>query len=186
VLYAAALASERLRDFARADNSARQLLTLVAGNLAGARQARLLAMEIALAEGAAVSTASPKDPGFNLDPSRRPEMLLLARLRMQEGQPALAVELLQTWVTTHPKDAPAWQTLATAYGATGQNLRAVRAEGEVQMAHLDYAGAVDRFKAARSYSEKVVQMAADHIDASIIDTRLRQAESLLREQVLER
>ena len=65
-------------------------------------------------------------------------------------------------------------------------LRAIRAEGEVQMARMDYAGAVDRFKAARALSAKGSLEAADHIEASIIDTRLRLAESRLREQALQR
>ena len=54
------------------------------------------------------------------------------------------------------------------------------------MAHLDYAGAIDRFKAAQALAGKGNLAAADHVEASIIDTRLRQAEKLLREQALER
>ncbi|MEK9803965.1 MAG: peptidase M48, partial [Curvibacter sp.] len=80
--------------------------------------------------------------------------------------------------------AQAWQQLATAYTAQGQTLRAVRAEAEVHAARLDYAAARDRLKAAQ---EMVRQgPGADHIEASIIDTRSRQLESLLREQALER
>jgi len=75
--------------------------------------------------------------------------------------------------------------LAGAYAAQGQTLRSIRAEAEAQVAHLDYAAAVDRFKAAQ---ELVVRGGAggDHIEASIIDTRTRQVQSLLREQALER
>ena len=116
----------------------------------------------------------------------RPELLQLAQLRTREGRPELAIESLQTWVATHPLDAAAWQALSAAYRDQNQVLRAVRAEGEVQMAHLDYAGAVDRFKAARALSVKGSLLPADHIEASIIDTRLRLAESRLREQALER
>ena len=89
-------------------------------------------------------------------------------------------------MTRFPLDAAAWQALSVAYRAQNQVLRAIRAEGEVQMAHLDYAGAVDRFKAARSISAKGSLQPADHIEASIIDTRLRLAESRLREQALQR
>ena len=58
------------------------------------------------------------------------------------------------------------------------------AEAEAQVALLDYAAAMDRFKAAQS----MVRSGAgtDHIEASIIDTRTRQVQSLLREQALER
>jgi hypothetical protein len=45
---------------------------------------------------------------------------------------------------------------------------------------------VDRFKAARVVMGKGSLGPADHIEASIIDTRLRLAESLLREQALQR
>jgi predicted Zn-dependent protease len=113
-------------------------------------------------------------------------LLQLAQLRTREGRPELAIDSLQTWVATHPLDAAAWQALSAAYRDQNQVLRAVRAEGEVQMAHLDYAGAVDRFKAARALSVKGSLLPADHIEASIIDTRLRLAESRLREQALER
>jgi crotonobetainyl-CoA:carnitine CoA-transferase CaiB-like acyl-CoA transferase len=62
---------------------------------------------------------------------------------------------------------------------------AVRAEAEVNVAQLDYAAALVRFKAAQDLARKSAQK-AEHIDASIVDTRARQMESLLREQALER
>ena len=116
----------------------------------------------------------------------RPELLMGARIRTREGQLTQAVDLLQTWVAGHPRDAAAWQALAVVYRAQNEPLRAIRAEGEVQMSIYDFAGAVDRFKAARTVSGKGNLLPADHIEASIIDTRLRQAESRLREQALER
>jgi hypothetical protein len=60
----------------------------------------------------------------------------------------------------------------------------VRAEAEARVAQLDYAAALDRFKAGQEMARK--GGAGDHIEASIIDTRARQVESLLREQALER
>ena len=44
----------------------------------------------------------------------------------------------------------------------------------------------DRFKAAQDMARKGGPGTSDHIEASIIDTRARQVESLLREQALER
>ena len=61
----------------------------------------------------------------------------------------------------------------------------MRAEGEVNVAQLDYASALTRFKAAQDLARKSV-LQADHIDASIVDTRARQMESMLREQAIER
>ena len=55
---------------------------------------------------------------------------------------------------------------------------------------LDYSAAVDRFKAAQLLAH---QMASEgkldrggHVEASIIDARLRELENLRREQALER
>ena len=67
----------------------------------------------------------------------------------------------------------------------GQALRAIRAEAEAQAARYDYAAAVDRFKGFPEMARRGGP-AVDHIGASIIDTRLRAMESLLREQAAER
>ena len=50
------------------------------------------------------------------------------------------------------------------------------------MAHYDYAAAVDRFKAAQDLARKAGAK-ADYFEASIIDTRLRAVDELLREQL---
>lgn len=186
VLYAAALASERLRDPVRAKALVRQLDTLTAGDAAGARQARLLAAEVALAAGDIARAQDAMGPEVSNAPMARPEVLLRAEIHARAGQSARAVEVLRTWVAGHPRDAAAWQALALAYGVQNEPLQAIRAAGEARMAHLDYAGAVDRFKAARDFPGTGGILAADHIEASILDTRLRLAESLLREQLLER
>jgi predicted Zn-dependent protease len=119
----------------------------------------------------------------------RPDVLLLAQAAMRTGRAADASQRLQTWVALNPRDATAWQLLAQAYGAQGQNIRAIRAEAEAQVAWLDYAAAMDRFKAAQELVRRMSRegtLGNDHIEASIIDTRARQVESLLREQALER
>jgi len=59
----------------------------------------------------------------------------------------------------------------------------VRAEAEAHVAHYDYAAAVDRFKAAQDLARRGQ---GDYIEASIIDTRLRSVEALLREQAREK
>jgi predicted Zn-dependent protease len=81
----------------------------------------------------------------------------------------------------------AWQWLASRYTQQNQGLRALRAEAEARVAQLDYAGALDRLKAAqhRPRAPGAVNAPADHIDASIIDTRRRQIEVLLKEQAQE-
>jgi len=189
VLYAAALASAELRDLPRAGPLAARLAPLVVGDVRAARQARLLAAELAQQGGQPARLAELLQPGGmkdGIEPAGRPERLLLAAARVRTGQAGQATASLQTWVTDHPRDAAAWQLLASAYSAQGQALRALRAEGEARVAQLDFAAARDRFKAAQEASRKGGGQPGDHIEASIVDTRLRQVETLLREQALER
>ena len=61
----------------------------------------------------------------------------------------------------------------------------MRAEAEVSVAQLDYPAALARFKAAQDMV-RTSKLAQDHIESSVVDTRARQMESLLREQALER
>ncbi len=184
-LYAAALASLKLREPAQAERFALALRPVVQGEAAAARLARLLLAEIALAGGDAVRAASLLPAGD----AGRPDVLLAAQAALRTGRAADAAQRLQTWVTLHPRDASAWQLLAQAHGALGQNIRAIRAEAEAQVGWMDYAAAMDRFKAAQELVRKMARdgtLGSDHIEASIIDTRARQVESLLREQALER
>ena len=199
VLYGAALAASRLRDFANAKVYLERLIVLVRSDARAARLSRLLAAEIALAAGdaqraAAALNANPagrSDVGGDASLVRRPELLLGAQVATQTGQGAAAGEAaprLQDWVAAHPRDAQAWQLLSSAYAAQGQTLRAIRADAETQVARLDYAAALNRLKAAQELARqgRVGTVAADHIEASIIDTRRRQVELLLREQSLDR
>jgi predicted Zn-dependent protease len=180
--YAAALASARLRDPNAAARYAGKLAALTAGDAAAARQSRLLAAELALQGG---DPAKAVALGEGPSPAR-PEVILSAQARNASGRAGDTAQRLQTWVALHPRDAQAWQLLSAAYAAQGQALRAIRAEAEAQAAHLDYQAAMDRFKAAQELARKAPAGSADHIEASIIDTRARQVELLLREQAVER
>ncbi|MDB5874100.1 MAG: hypothetical protein JWQ07_3542 [Ramlibacter sp.] len=181
ILYAAALASAKLREFANAARLAARLGELVAGDAPAALQAALLGAEVALAAGDPARAAGM----VPATATGRPELILMSQARIQGGRAVEAAQRLQTWVALHPRDAQAWQLLAAAYTAQGQTLRAIRADAEAQVAHLDYQAARDRFKAAQDLARKS-GAGGDHIEASIIDTRARQVESLLREQALER
>jgi predicted Zn-dependent protease len=112
---------------------------------------------------------------------------LAAQAAIQARQTAPATQALQSWLVDHPRDAQAWQWLASAYAAQGSTVAAVRAEAEVNIAQFDYATALARLKAAQEVAKKPAQNGSvDHFDASIVDTRTRQVELLLREQALER
>jgi hypothetical protein len=68
----------------------------------------------------------------------------------------------------------------------GQALASLRAEGEAQMTRMDWSGAVDRFRAAQDWAKNNRLLAGDHIEASSVDTRLRQVRAQIREMQSER
>jgi predicted Zn-dependent protease len=126
----------------------------------------------------------------------RPELALRTQRLLRSASAAPAGEAaagaaaalsgaLQTWLALHPRDAGVWHLLAQVWQAQGQLLRSVRAEAEAHAARYDYAAAVDRLRAGQDLARQS-RTAADHVEASIIDTRLRAVESLLREQAAER
>ena len=117
--------------------------------------------------------------------ARRPELLLRTQILLREQGAASMAGPLQTWVTEHPRDATAWQLLAQVWREQGQDLRALRAEAEVQVVRYDYPAAVDRLKAAQDLARRK-GATADYIDASIVDTRLRAVQELLSEQLREK
>ncbi len=83
-------------------------------------------------------------------------------------------EELQTWVAEHPRDAFAWALLAQCAEPIGMKLRAIRAEAEAHAAKGDLLGAIDRLHAG----ERLTRTArTDFVEASIIDSRLRELEA---------
>ena len=181
VYYGAAFASSRLHDQPAAASWLARLSGVARGDPKVVRLARLLAAEIAVDAGDPARAADLVD----ISGDGRPELMLGSQARLRAGRSAQASQRLQTWVALHPRDGGAWQMLASAYAAHGETLRSIRAEAEAQVAHLDYAAAVDRFKAAQDLVRRG-GAGSDHIEASIIDTRSRQVGLLLREQALER
>lgn len=183
VLYAAALASSKQRDFAQAVRLQERLNTLVQGQKSAERLARLLKAELLLDAGDP-QRASALLGSAAAAPSVRSELFLWARSMTPQGQAKAVAQQLRGWVAEHPRDAQAWQLLAQAYMAQGLTLNGVRAEAEAYAAHYDYDSALNRLKAAQDLARQGGKV--DHIEASIIDTRTRQLESLVREQALER
>lgn len=182
VLYGACLAALKLRDFAAAQAQLSRLNVLTVNNPAAARLTRHLAIELALRQGS-VGTAAELAKG--LTDTSRATLLSKAQVDTLAGRGEQAAQNLQAWLADHPRDALAWQLLAAAHAATGHTVAAVRAEAEVNVAQLDYAAALTRFKAAQDLARKST-LQADHIEASIVDVRARQMESMLREQAVER
>lgn len=153
------------------------------GNAAAQQQVRWLGAEIALAANQPQAALQLLGTSALRSDMARPALMLGSRALLASGQAKTVSDTLQTWVMQQPHDASAWRLLAQAWQDQGMALRAVRAEAEAHVAHYDYAAAADRFKAAQ---DLVRRGDGDHIEASIIDTRLRAVQALLREQAREK
>ena len=180
-LYAGVLAAAQLRDFADARSLLARLKPLTAPTARAASAVELLGMELDLLAGVLPPSAATLDIARA---STRAEVLTQAKLLMAAQRAAEVSSRLQSWVAGHPKDAMAWQLLAASYGGQSQPVRAIRADAESRAAQLDYPAALDRFKAAQGLMRSNPGN-ADHVEASIIDTRARQIESLIKEQALQ-
>lgn len=191
-LYGATLAAIRLHEYSNARQLWQRLSARVGDDAPAARLARLLGVELLLAqnkgEQAAALLKGHKDNAGKVGPPSRAELFLSAQAALHGAPKLPVVENLQTWVASHARDAQAWQLLALLYTAQGQTLGALRAQAEVSVAQLDFAAALQRFKAAQEWVRKngTNSSKGDHIEASIIDTRSREMELLVREQALER
>jgi beta-barrel assembly-enhancing protease len=179
--YAAALSALRLGQRGSALAQAQQLRGGVAAPEKPAVDQLLL--ELLLAPGAPLSSAETTQlaslRGELLASGSRAGLLLGAQAALAGNSAALASARLLEWVVLRPRDAQAWQLLARAQQAQGQTLRAVRSEAEARAAQFDYAGALERFKAAQALPEPL--RAADPIELAIVDSRRRAVEAQLRD-----
>lgn len=180
-LYAAAFAAKELRDHKAARALAERLRARTADDPAAAKLARWLGAEIELAAGDPARAAGLLDASKTKE---RPEMLLAADAAAATRQPAPMVPVLRDWVAANPRDATAWRALAGLYNAQGDTVRAVRAEAEANVAILDYPAARDRLKAAQELMRRPGAQ-VDHFEASIIDSRARAVEVLVKRQAEE-
>ena len=88
------------------------------------------------------------------------------------------VESLQTWVAERPRDVLAWTLLSQCAEPLGQKLRAIRAEAEAHAAQGDLLGAIDRLRAGQKLTRSG---RLDFVEASIIDSRLRELQAERRQ-----
>ena len=92
-------------------------------------------------------------------------------------------ESLQTWVAEHPQDASAWGLLGSTSEAIGLRLRSLRAQAEARAAVGDLTGAIDRLRAGQDAARHA--SGQDFIEASVIDTRLRELQGQRRQLAIE-
>jgi predicted Zn-dependent protease len=175
----------KARDWAQARTAWTRLQELAKDHPGAQRQARLLGAELALAQpDAGAARALALLAPLQKDVSRA-VALMTSQAQIATGQNAPAAQALQLWVAEHPGDALAWQQLAAANRAQQQLVAAIRAEAEANVAQLDYSAALQRLKAAQELARQR-RLPEEHFEASIVDTRIRQLEQLVREQALER
>jgi predicted Zn-dependent protease len=194
VLYGAVMADMKQRDFTKAQQRLLQLQSLKL-DAAAQRVVRLLQAELHLNAGAAslaVDVLSPYKTNA-MATKDRATLLSLARSRVATEKPEqakLAAQEVSQWLTLQPRDASAWLVLSAAHEREGDGLRAIRAQAEARAMELDYPAAVDRFKAAQDLARQLAREnkldRAGHIEAAIVDARLRELEALRREQALQR
>ena len=183
-LYAGVLAALKSRDFKTAQTYADKLRAGLAGQPQDSQASKTLALlqiEVALETGQVPPDAAQIDISKS---TTRAALLLQSRALLAAGKPKDVASRLSSWVADHPKDASAWRLLAVAYGNQNLNARAIRADAEAQVAQQDYPAALDRLRAAQAMLRSN-PASGDFMDASIIDTRARQVDSLVREQALQ-
>ncbi|MGZ5207033.1 MAG: M48 family metalloprotease, partial [Caldimonas sp.] len=180
-----AQASSLLRDWARADAAFARALAITRGSpnsSARAERAVVLMQAQSLLDRGAPAKAAEAMKAYAGDASR-PVLLLTAQVALAET-PAVTPESaalkarageLQTWVALHPADSLAWSALGQTWARLGVPLRSLRAEAESRYALGDLLGAVDRLRAGQRVARG--GGAVDFIDASVIDSRLRDIEA---------
>ena len=183
-LYGGALVAMKARDHTTAAGYVAKLGLLLASDTADspARQSSaLLQLELALARGVVAADAAGIDINTT---SLRAALFMQSRVLMASNRAPEVSARLSSWVAERPQDAGAWQLLAQAYGNQNLSARAIRSDAEAQVARYDYAAALDRLRAAQAMLRSN-PASGDFMDASIIDTRARQVELLVREQALQ-
>ena len=196
-LYASSMASSLLRDHALAEQqgaAARQLLAAQPSPEPAVQRALwLLDAEGRLAAGdraGALKVLAQVQQRWAAVGSARPVLMIQAHAALQlQGDGRVdalrhATEALQAWVTGEPRDALAWLLLGNTAEAMGLRLRALRAHAESRLLVGDLAGAIDRLRAGRTLA-RTTAMGQDFIEASIVESRLRELEAQRRQLAME-
>ena len=195
-LYAGALASAVLREHAQAQAAVQEAQRLLANasprDPAAERSLQMLHAQVVLARGDADQALQLLD-AITLEPDARAPMMLRAQAALDgqrqgsslaEAELRRSTEALQVWVAGHKRDGAAWAMLSTTADAIGLRLRSLRANAEARAAEGDLMGAIDRLRAAQQ-AARTASVGQDFIEASIIDSRLRDLQGQRRQLALE-
>ena len=189
-----ALGSTLLRDWARADAAFATALGIVRNSpnsSARAERAVVLMQAQSLLDRRATARAAELMQPYAGDGSR-PSLLMQAQIALiatpnvsPDSAPLKArASELQTWVALHADDSLAWSALGQTWARLGLPLRSLRAEAESRYALGDLLGAADRLRAGQRLARSGGPV--DFIDASVIDSRLRDIEAQRRQLLAEK
>jgi predicted Zn-dependent protease len=195
-LYAATLAHMQQRNLPAAERSMQALQRLLEksapivqnpmppGDLTAQRWVRLLSADLAMQQARHEEALRHLLPMGAVQDLPRPELMAAAQALQNLPGHALQADItrqLRQRAGVAPHDAQAWNLLGRMLATQGQALASLRAEAEAQVARLDWEGAIDRFRAAQELAKRSPLQAADHIEASIVDTRLREVQARWRD-----
>lgn len=199
VYYTGALAAWRLQDFDAAWRLSHRLWQQIkqdpstsSATTSAATIVRALLLELASHPGAWQQMPADLKASFisswlqpALEARDRASVLWAAQVSMLHRPEAAAAvsERLRWWVADHPRDAAAWQLLAKAWAMQQHPLRALRAEAESRAVQLDWAGAVDRLRAAQEWAQQ--HPSTDLMEQDIIHSRYRDLQQRLQEELKE-
>ena len=191
-LYESAQASSLLRDWARADAAFAEALAITrASPNSSARAERAVALTQAqslLDRGAPAQAPKELMRAYAGDGSRPVHCCCRRRSPWPRSPPSrpTAPSLrrgagdLQTWVALHPDDSLAWGSLGQTWGrARPAAARAARRGRDRATRSATSLGAVDRLRAAQRLARSGGPV--DFIDASVVDSRLRDIEAQRRQ-----
>ncbi|MCE9660506.1 MAG: M48 family metalloprotease [Burkholderiales bacterium] len=189
-----AQASALLRDWSRADAAFAKALAVTRGSPNSSARAEravvLMQAQSLLDRGAPAKAAEAIRPYAG--GGSRPVILLSAQVALAEN-PGVSpdnAELkarageLQTWAALHADDSLVWGALGQTWARLGLPLRSLRAEAESRYALGDLTGAVDRLRAAQRFARSGGPI--DFIDASVVDSRLRDIDAQRRQIEIDR
>jgi predicted Zn-dependent protease len=192
-LYAGVIAHMQARQLQEAQTLLDSLQQVLRNQTAEMDQLRWLECELRLKQGKALQALGALN-GVSFSSARgRAQRMLKAQALLETQQPDMArqaVEWLESWLGQHPRDGQAWDLTGQALGLAQDPLRSLRAQAEARAVHFDYVAAIDRLTAAQELVRNLGRdgglTRAQEIEASIIDTRLRQLKLARREQTLQR
>ena len=178
-LYAGVLAAGQLKDTALAGQLYNQLKTW-------ARQTELppTVAQALRWLAADVQLEGQMEVALDINSSTRIEMLyaaLSASRNGAAGQSAAATARLQLWLTSHPRDAEAWELLARLQLAQNQRIRAAMSQAEGASARLNDSAALAQYQAAQSLIRQTAPANIDKVDAAIVDSKVRELQRRVRE-----